>query len=312
MLEFVLGNFSEFTGAMWRSSYFFAPLSWTQWAAVSSQRWLNTDAPHTCPVPLMWRLTCQGHSPSIDAWPPTMRELRYGLIPHSGNTDKRNETHMDTYTNYPSDVSRGTWTYDSSPHLSRRHSQTHRHTLGSVYWCSLRSCSGRWSLNTAAAPELNDRRHWISTDILLHMKEAPNEDAVLMCHWRLTTPLLTSFTFGLIRSVEAVIFPIALELLWDTATVSAGKLSWFAFSYKEERISPTPSWATDPLRTLLHQSLEVYCIYSEFSWTHHSLVHQCCLHSRQNHHTPRTLVYSGRFYTSAEKHRTLIRDTQKN
>lgn len=52
----------------WRtSSYLFPPLSWTQWAAVSSQRRLNTDAPHTCPVPLMCRLTCQGHSASLDA-----------------------------------------------------------------------------------------------------------------------------------------------------------------------------------------------------------------------------------------------------
>ncbi len=70
---------------MW-SSYLFGPLSWTQWAAVSSQWLLNTDAPHTWPVPLMWRLTCQGHSPSRDAWPPTIRELRYGLVPQSENT----------------------------------------------------------------------------------------------------------------------------------------------------------------------------------------------------------------------------------
>lgn len=74
------------------SSYFFGPLSWTQWAAVSSQRLLSTDAPHTWPVPRIWRLTCQGHSPSRDTWPPTIRELRYGLVPHSENTHTQEYT----------------------------------------------------------------------------------------------------------------------------------------------------------------------------------------------------------------------------
>ncbi|TNN38988.1 hypothetical protein EYF80_050838 [Liparis tanakae] len=63
------------------TSYLSAPLSCTQWAAVSSQRLLNTEAPHTWPVPRTWRLTCHGHSPSRDATPPTMRELRYRKLP---------------------------------------------------------------------------------------------------------------------------------------------------------------------------------------------------------------------------------------
>lgn len=61
--------------------------------------------------------------------------------------------------------------YGSSPHRSRPHSPARRHTPGSFCWCSVRSCSGRWTLNTAAAPELNHRRHLISTDTLEVLKK---------------------------------------------------------------------------------------------------------------------------------------------
>lgn len=50
--------------------------------------------------------------------------------------------------------------------------------------------------------------------------------------------LLTFFTFRFVRSIVAVIFSVTPQLLWDTAAISAGKLSWFTSYYKGEETSP--------------------------------------------------------------------------
>ena len=54
-----------------------------QWAAERSQVLDMMDAPHTCPLVLKWRLTCQGHSPISASFPPTIRLCLYGRIPQS-------------------------------------------------------------------------------------------------------------------------------------------------------------------------------------------------------------------------------------
>lgn len=46
--------------------------SWKQWAAVITQRSAMSAPPQMC-RPRIWRLACQGHSPSEDTAPPTMR-----------------------------------------------------------------------------------------------------------------------------------------------------------------------------------------------------------------------------------------------
>lgn len=65
-------------------------VSCIQCAAVTSQRLLINEAPHTWALPFRWRLTCHGQLPSLAASPPTIWEDWYGLIPHS--TEKSSQT----------------------------------------------------------------------------------------------------------------------------------------------------------------------------------------------------------------------------
>lgn len=126
--------------------YLNAPSSCTQWAAVTSQFGLMMDAPQTCPLFLMWRLTCQGNSPSSAAWPPTIRDVLNMLLPQSAKQTQNHNlaccgigvcfiaqcnTAMQPICGLREKL-RICPTYHSWPHQIHPHSREFHHIQGSV------------------------------------------------------------------------------------------------------------------------------------------------------------------------------------
>lgn len=79
-----------------------------------------------------------------------------------------------------------------------------------------------------------------------------------------TRSFLTFCTLRLIRTVWTLVFSITYHRLWDAASISAGKLSRFAFSYRENQQSETVAAETDwtPCQETVHTTVLLVCVVS--------------------------------------------------